>query len=210
VARSSQKARPKYTDIDASEYGEASEQVMRSKIELIAELVRSSKNMILFTGAGISTNSGIKDYATKAKDTRTKFTKKVGGRSPVPTITHKILTRMYEVGYVKRWFQQNHDALAQKAGYPQLAINEIHGSNFNPANPVIKMSGSLRSDLIDDAEVWSEKADFVLVLGTSLSGMAVEFLVTECTNRFVSGLGLGAALVNLQRTEHDGRMSVRV
>lgn len=40
--------------------------------------------------------------------------------------------------------------------------------------------------------------------------MMVEFLVTNNTDRFVCGLGLGAALVNLQRTENDGRMSVRV
>jgi len=210
LAKSSEKARPGYTDIDASEYGEASEKDMKAKIELIAELVRSSKTMILFTGAGISTNSGIKDYATKAKDSTTKLTKKTAGRGKEPTIAHKILTRMYKVGYVKRWFQQNHDALAQKAGYPQLAINEIHGSNFNPANPVIKMAGTLREDLIEDGEEWSEKADFVLVLGTSLSGMMVEFLVTNNTDRFVAGLGLGAALVNLQRTEHDDKMSVRI
>jgi len=40
--------------------------------------------------------------------------------------------------------------------------------------------------------------------------MMVEFLVTNTVDRFVTGLGLGAVLVNLQRTQHESRMSVRV
>jgi len=105
AAHCSKKARPDYTDIDATEFCEASDGVMRAKIQVIAELVKKAKNMILFTGAGISTNSGIRDYATKARDSRTKFTKSLSrqrGGGPSPTIAHRVLTQMFKAGYVKR------------------------------------------------------------------------------------------------------------
>ena len=44
--------------------------------------------------------------------------------------------------------QQNHDGLPQKAGYPQQHLNEIHGAWFDPTNPVVPMSGTLREDLM--------------------------------------------------------------
>merc|ERR1711935_1021810 len=52
------------------------------------------------------------------------------------------------------WIQQNHDGLPQKAGFPQDKINEVHGSWYNPANPVVKYTGSLK----DDEEEWMTKA----------------------------------------------------
>ena len=40
--------------------------------------------------------------------------------------------------------------LPQKAGMPQHVMNEIHGACHSPDNPVVPMSGSLRTDLFDD------------------------------------------------------------
>jgi hypothetical protein len=57
-----------------------------------------------------------------------------------------------------------------QAGLPQEAINEIHGSWFDPSNPVVKMSGELRSDLFEDLLRTEAESDMVLALGTSLSG----------------------------------------
>ncbi len=39
-------------------------------------------------------------------------------------------------GLLHGWVQQNHDGLPQKAGFPQERINEIHGSWYDPGNPV--------------------------------------------------------------------------
>merc|ERR1712139_37407 len=87
-----------------------------------------------------------------------------------PTKTHRVLATMYEEGMFKNWVQQNHDSLPQKAGFPQHALNEIHGSLHDPGNPVIEINGWLREDLSDWLHQWSNKSDLCLALGCSLSG----------------------------------------
>ena len=69
---------------------------------------------------------------------------------------------------------------------------QIHGSWFDPSNPVVRYSGTLRDDLYLSMQVLllitdqklnpnckskhmkacAKKADLVLVIGTSLSGLA--------------------------------------
>ena len=39
-------------------------QVMRAKVSMLAALVRGAERCVAYTGAGISTASGIDDYAT--------------------------------------------------------------------------------------------------------------------------------------------------
>ena len=41
-------------------------QVLEQKIEQLADMVRNSKNMTAFTGAGLSTAAGIPDYRSGA------------------------------------------------------------------------------------------------------------------------------------------------
>jgi len=79
-------------------------------------------------------------------------------------------------------------------------LNEIHGSWFDPSNPVVKMSGSLRDDLISDLVGWEHKTDLVLTLGTSLSGMNSDRLVTTAVKKQSQGKSLGAVIVSLQKT----------
>ena len=47
-------------------------------------------------------------------------------------------------GYVHSWIQLTSDGLAQKAGCPQALVNDIHGSWFDPSNPVIVKNGCIR------------------------------------------------------------------
>jgi hypothetical protein len=61
------------------------------------------------------------------------------------------------------WVQQNHDGLPQKAGYRQEDINEIHGSWFDPSNPVVKYSGSLRDDLYQHMQQQAATTDTAVV-----------------------------------------------
>jgi hypothetical protein len=44
-----------------------SEEVLDSKLDLVAALVAASESMIVYTGAGLSKSSGIPDYATKSE-----------------------------------------------------------------------------------------------------------------------------------------------
>jgi len=127
-----------------------------------------------------------------------------------PTQAHKVLTTMYEEGLFKNWVQQNHDSLPQKAGYPQHALNEIHGSLHDPANPVIEINGFLRGDLSAWLEDWSRKNDLCLALGTSLSGFNVDRVPQEAADRALRGKGLGLVMVNLQQTQYDELSQLRI
>ena len=53
------------TEEEKQEYFDEPE-VLEQKIEKLAELVRNSKNMVAFTGAGLSTAAGIPDYRSGA------------------------------------------------------------------------------------------------------------------------------------------------
>ena len=58
-------ARPGYADVDSSEYLDTPP-VLRQKVQAVAALLRASHSPCLYTGAGISTASGIGDYASEA------------------------------------------------------------------------------------------------------------------------------------------------
>ena len=67
------------------------------------------------------------------------------------------------------------------------------------------MSGNLRSDLYARFEATEQTADLVLALGTSLSGMNVDRMVTTPWSR-----GADTVIVSLQRTQLDDQCSVRI
>merc|ERR1712054_477188 len=113
------------------------------------------------------------------------------------------------------WVQQNHDGLPQKAGYKQEAINEIHGSWFDPSNPVVKYSGSLKDDLYPWMQDDAKTADLVIVLGTSLGGLNADQVPNRCADRSLTGEkygeggALGTVIINLQQTPRDGMATLR-
>ena len=98
---------------------------------------------MIYSGAGISTAAGIGQAARSGND------KMTGGATTdaSPTLTHLVLATLKEKGLVHTWIQQNHDGLPQKAGWPQEDIIEIHGSWYDPSNPVVCYDGNLRDDL---------------------------------------------------------------
>merc|ERR1711934_584977 len=100
-----------------------------------------------------------------------------------PTVAHCILAELNQRNLLHGWVQQNHDGLPQKAGYKQEDINEIHGSWYDPSNPVVKYGGSLRGELFEDMWNWANTADLVLVLGTSLSGLNADQCCTKTAGR---------------------------
>ena len=93
---------------------------------------------------------------------------------------------MFRKGMLHRWVQQNHDGLPQKAGVPQHMMNEIHGAWFDPSNPVVAMSGDLRSDLFEDLLLWEQKAD--LTIGASQFNSAINLLSLSitCMHTYIS------------------------
>mmetsp|Transcript_87823 Transcript_87823/g.151601 ORF Transcript_87823/g.151601 Transcript_87823/m.151601 type:complete len:731 (-) Transcript_87823:298-2490(-) len=164
--------------LTASEF-EDSPEVARAKVRQLAELMRLSKKTVLYTGAGISA-SVIGQAALSGEN---KVGWKPNPREAKPTPTHIALGLLGKEGMIHSWVQQNHDGLPQKAGFPQEGINEIHGSWFDPSNPVVKYSGSLHNRahpwMVNDAET----ADLVIVLGTSLSGLNADQVACKTARR---------------------------
>jgi len=145
VADSDEINRPGYASFKAQEFLD-SEEVLKAKVKLVANLTKESKNMCVYTGAGISMSAGINDYATKSKNSVTKKSQETINRKMAnPTKSHYVLTELHKAKYLKHWIQQNHDGLAQKSGYPQSDLNEIHGSWFDKKNTVVLMHDKLKT-----------------------------------------------------------------
>mmetsp|Transcript_6302 Transcript_6302/g.9553 ORF Transcript_6302/g.9553 Transcript_6302/m.9553 type:complete len:553 (-) Transcript_6302:18-1676(-) len=207
-------ARPDYSNVKAHEYLE-DPMTLREKVKVLAEMIKMSEHFLAYTGAGISTASGIDDYASRGKDSvatgsRAKRPKKRGLEAE-PTFSHFCLAALHKEGYLKSWVQQNHDGLPQKAGFSQACLNEIHGSWFDISNPVVPMDGSLRGDLFQWMLEDEQKADLVIALGTSLSGMNADRMVETPSKKFLKRKqGLGSVIVGFQKTRLDPMASLRI
>ena len=89
-------------------------------------------------------------------------------------------------------------------------MSEIHGSWFDPSNPVVRYEGLINERDWARLEDDTETADLVLVIGTSLSGLNADQVVTEAASRSLTGSALGAVSINLQQTPLDGKMTLLI
>ncbi len=123
---------------------------MKNKINLLAEKLARGKKNIVFTGAGISTESGISDYRSKggiwdkfkpvyfdefmsSEAARIRYwlqkcelSEQLAGA--VPNAAHYAVADLYQKGLVDRVITQNIDGLHQKAGLPEDRVIELHGN----------------------------------------------------------------------------------
>jgi NAD-dependent SIR2 family protein deacetylase len=218
AANSNETARPGYSNESASEYLDR-QKTLQAKVSAVAALMKRSKRTVIYTGAGISTASGIADYASKARKSVAPHLRGTDGKTPksalgsgsrlcaAPTVAHQAIAALEKAGRVQHWLQQNHDRLAQKAGFPQEKLNEIHGAWGDDYNPVVMMDGDLRPDMDRWLEQWEAGADLVLAVGTSLCGMYADCVAEACARKYPNR---HLVIVNLQPTPMDSVCSVRV
>ena len=117
----------------------------------LAEQLHRSRQVLVFTGAGVSTGSGIPDFRgpsglwTKWKpvyyqDFMTSHTARVrhwefklqawqGFRNAQPNAAHQALSELDRIGFLQGLVTQNIDGLHQLAGHPEGRVIELHGSN---------------------------------------------------------------------------------
>jgi len=197
--------------LTASEYSDVPD-VLEKKLQLLSELIRLSKRTVIYTGAGISCAAGIGQAARGASSKD----KGGSGLDALPTFTHYALGALAQAGYIHNWIQQNHDGLPQKAVFPQESINEIHGSWYDPSNPVVLYSGTLKSEQYPWMVKEANTADLVIVLGTSLGGLNADQVAIKTATRsrkdadYQGGGALGTVMINLQQTQQDGKSSIRI
>jgi NAD-dependent deacetylase len=117
----------------------------------LVELLRRSQRMLVFTGAGISTGSGIPDFrgpegvwkrrqpvyyhdfmrseAARVEHWDFKLEGWVAFREARPNPTHEAIVRLERAGKVQAVVTQNIDGLHARAGTPAEHLIELHGTN---------------------------------------------------------------------------------
>lgn len=121
------------------------------EIERLAQLIVESKKSIVFTGAGISTESGIPDFRSPGgiwsrydpeNFTIQKFLSSPVARKTIwkmsaeggllteaePNLAHYAIAEFYQLGKLDCVITQNIDNLHQKAGVPEDKVFELHGN----------------------------------------------------------------------------------
>ncbi len=119
-------------------------------IRLLAERICLARTIAFFTGAGISTESGIPDYRSQgglwdqfrpvyfdefmsSKAARVEYWKQrvdmeISLRETQPNKGHLALARMEKLGFLSCLITQNIDGLHQASGVPGDRIIELHGN----------------------------------------------------------------------------------
>ena len=123
---------------------------MNEKISLIAQRILEGDKNIVFTGAGISTESGIPDYRSKggiwdkfrpvyfdefmsSKNARIEYWRRKAELyhdlvQAKPNPAHMSLVKLYEIGLLEAVITQNIDGLHQESGLPDEKVIELHGN----------------------------------------------------------------------------------
>lgn len=119
-------------------------------IKIIAEQIARGGRNVFFTGAGISTESGISDYRSKggiwdkfrpvyfdefmtSRESRIQYWHQKHElfnslQNAKPNPAHMALWRLYEMGLLEAVITQNIDGLHQASGLPQDRVIELHGN----------------------------------------------------------------------------------
>jgi len=125
---------------------------MSNDLEKARDLVKRSKRILVFTGAGVSTGSGIPDYrgpdgvwlkrepvlyqefiaSTKAKVDYWKYKADTfpAFKAAVPNAAHKAVVALEKAGKLLALVTQNIDSLHRTAGTHTDKLIELHGSGL--------------------------------------------------------------------------------
>ena len=125
-----------------------SPQDLDKKVTRLAELIKSCNHFITFTGAGISTSTGIPDFrsgidtvldtgagkweknAAIKKGIKVKKAKKqTTSLKAIPSLTHMSLVALLNAGLLKHVISQNTDGLHRRSGIHPVNLSELHGNS---------------------------------------------------------------------------------
>lgn len=108
---------------------------LKEKIDLAAKWIAESERLVIFTGAGISTDSGLPDF--RGPDGM--WTRRDKGLPPPkspswdqvqPNQGHYLIKELLEMGKLDYLISQNIDGLHAKSGIPFEKLAELHGNMY--------------------------------------------------------------------------------
>ncbi|XP_050392036.1 NAD-dependent protein deacetylase sir-2.1 [Patella vulgata] len=108
--------------------------ILDVKCKQLAEEIKGSSNVVVYTGAGISTAASIPDY----RGPNGIWTLLKKGQEPSaqdlsdaePTFTHMSITKLSKEGHIKYIVSQNCDGLHLRSGFPRKCLSEVHGNMY--------------------------------------------------------------------------------
>ena len=132
------------SEFEKKEYFD-SEEVLVEKIDQLARWIRESRYCIVFTGAGISTSTGIPDFRSGMNTVLSTGPgvwerKALGVQLPsqqkkiqtvlkaLPSPSHMALVKLQQEGLVKFVVSQNTDGLHRRSGLDPSFLAELHGN----------------------------------------------------------------------------------
>jgi NAD-dependent deacetylase len=121
-----------------------------AKADELRQMIAEAANIVAFTGAGISTESGIPDFRSpggiwtkyrpiefgaflasaeaRRESWRRKFATHGTMQKATPNAGHRALSRLVELGKMPAVITQNIDGLHQASGVPDDRVIELHGN----------------------------------------------------------------------------------
>ncbi len=207
---------------------------LNEKIEIFAKLLYQSRYPVFFTGAGISTESGLPDF--RGPDGM--WTRQEKGLAPKPVSRpwdsfepnsgHLAIVELQKIGKLKFLISQNVDNLHLKSGIPPDLLAELHGNitklrckgcgntvDRSTAKTICQCGGTLTSSVVNFGQALPEKdlilsfdhsrkSDLFVVVGSSL-------VVTPAADMPEEALRSGAKLViiNEGKTPFDVHAHLR-
>jgi NAD-dependent deacetylase len=175
------------------------QEIADQEIIELREMISSSARIVVFTGAGISTESGIPDFRgpdgiwkkispvdfhdfVRSEETRREsWTRKFSGSSSMakaaPNAGHIAINELIQAGKVSHVITQNVDGLHNKSGVPDNQIIELHG-NANYAKCLdchqrYELSDIERSFLADGTIPYCESCQGIVKTATISFGQSM-------------------------------------
>jgi len=197
---------------------------LEKRIHILAEWLYESRHLVVFTGAGISTESGLPDF----RGPDGVWTRRDKGLSPKPmgrswdsvepNSGHIAIVDLQKAGKLKFLISQNVDNLHLKSGINPDLLAELHGNmtklrctkcgkevDRSGGKTICGCGGRLASSVVDFGEPLPEndlrlsfehsrKSDLLVVIGSSL-------VVTPAADMPMEALRSGAKLVIMNQRE---------
>lgn len=118
---------PKVPEVERQEAPAAVDQ----KAQALADRIRTSRHLVVFTGAGVSTSAGIADFRgpqgawTLMAQGREQDLRSIDTLEAIPTPTHMALVELQNRGLLKYLISQNCDGLHRRSGILPVTFDSL-------------------------------------------------------------------------------------